>query len=38
MSELSKKYVRPLLEKNYTANKAKKEGKLVELNRAVAMR
>ncbi|ULT81101.1 hypothetical protein L3Y34_011168 [Caenorhabditis briggsae] len=36
-SDFSKKYVRPILEKNYDAN-AKKEGKLVELNRAVAMR
>ncbi|EFO89844.1 CRE-PBO-4 protein [Caenorhabditis remanei] len=36
-SEFSKRFVRPLLEKNYDA-KAKKEGKLVELNRAVAMR
>ncbi|CAL2049388.1 unnamed protein product [Caenorhabditis brenneri] len=37
LSEFSKKYIRPLLEKNYDA-KAKKDGKLVELNRAVAMR
>uniref|UniRef100_A0A1I7U192 Sodium/hydrogen exchanger n=1 Tax=Caenorhabditis tropicalis TaxID=1561998 RepID=A0A1I7U192_9PELO len=36
-SDFSKKYVRPVLEKNYDVN-AKKEGKLVELNRAVTMR
>uniref|UniRef100_A0A8R1HJ24 Sodium/hydrogen exchanger n=1 Tax=Caenorhabditis japonica TaxID=281687 RepID=A0A8R1HJ24_CAEJA len=37
LSEFSKKYIRPILEKNYNAN-AKKDGKLVEMDRAFAMR
>ncbi|CAI2356502.1 unnamed protein product [Caenorhabditis sp. 36 PRJEB53466] len=37
MSDFSKKYIRPLLEKNYNA-KAKREGKLVEMDRAFTMR